>query len=121
MLQTYIVLFGALVLTVLAQILLKFGVNKIGSIEINLGSYLNLIGQAFTNLYIFSGLVSLGVGFFLWLMALSKLKLSVIVPFASFNYILILFFSWLLFKESISYVQLLGVGVIIGGLILITR
>lgn len=121
MMQTYLILFFGLVLTVAAQILMKLGMTKNGVVEFRFGNLISLFPKVFTNLYLLGGLVSLGLGFFLWLVVLSKLKLSIAIPFTSINYILILFFSWLFLKESISLLQLVGVATIIFGLFLVTR
>lgn len=119
--QTYVILFFGIGFTVLAQVLMKLGMAKNGVVVFSLKNLLSLIPQIFTNFYLLFGTVSLGAGFLLWLVVLSKLKLSVAIPFTSLNYVLILFFSWLFLKESISLPQFLGVGLIGLGLVLISR
>lgn len=121
MIQTYIILFFGLVFTVSAQVLMKYGASKSGPIEFSARNLLGLVPQVFTNVHLFLGLIFLGVGFFLWLVVLSRLKLSVAIPFTSLNYVLILFFSWLFLKEAITLPQFLGVGLIIVGLVLVAR
>ena len=121
MFQTYFILFFGLVFTVAAQVLMKYGASKNGPIEFSAKNLIGLVPQVFTNLHLLSGLIFLGVGFFLWLVVLSRLKLSVAIPFTSLNYVLILFFSWLFLKETITLPQFLGVGLIIFGLVLIAR
>ena len=121
MIQTYLILLIGLVLTVAAQVLLKFGMSRNGEIVFSARNLLRLLPEIFTNPYLLGGLISLGIGFLLWLVVLSRLKLSVAIPFTSINYILILLFSWLFLKETISAIQLAGVAVIIAGLFLVTR
>jgi drug/metabolite transporter (DMT)-like permease len=118
---TYVLLFVSIILTVAAQVLIKLGMTKIGVVEFSLRNFLDLIPKVFTNLYLFLGLVSLGFGFMFWLLVLSKLKLSVAIPFTSLNYILVLFFSWLFLRETISLMQFAGVVLVIFGLVLIAR
>lgn len=119
--QTYIILFFGLILTVIAQVLMKFGMTKIGIVEFSAKNLLGLLPHIFTSPYLMSGLVSLGLGFLMWLVVFSRLKLSVAVPFTSLNYVLVLFFSWLFLKESISLLQFAGVGLIILGLVMVSR
>ena len=92
-----------------------------GLVEFSFKNLVVLLPRVFTNFYLLAGLASLGLGFLLWLVVLSKLKLSVVIPFTSLNYVLILFFSWFFLKESISLPQFLGVAMIIFGLFLVAR
>lgn len=119
--QTYAILFFGIVLTVSAQILMKLGMAKNGIVAFSFKNLLALVPQIFTNFYLLSGIISLGLGFLLWLVVLSKLKLSVAIPFTSLNYVLVLLFSWFYLRESITAIQLAGVGLIIFGLLLVTR
>ncbi|MBI4054033.1 MAG: EamA family transporter [Candidatus Doudnabacteria bacterium] len=117
----YGILFTGLIATVAAQILMKHGMNRLGEIPLTVQSVFQLVPKVISSPYLLLGLVCLGLGFLLWLVVLSRLKLSVAIPFASVNYVLILFFSWLVLKESISPLQILGVGLIAVGLFFVTR
>lgn len=117
----YLALLVALIFTVAAQLLMKAGMNKIGTVELSAKSFFNLIPQIFTTPYLLLGLASLGAGFILWLIVLSRMKLSVAIPFTSLNYALILLFSWLVLKESVSAGQMAGIALIVAGLFLVTR
>ena len=53
--------------------------------------------------------------FFVWMRVLTKLDLSKAYPLSAFSYILVLATGWLVFGESISRLQLVGSGLILAG------
>ena len=57
----------------------------------------------------------------LYLMAISKLDISIAYPMVSLNYAIILVYSKVFFKESVTPMRWLGVAVIIFGVFLISR
>lgn len=67
------------------------------------------------------GLVLYAVSVVNWLVVLDRLAFSVAYPLMSIGYILTLALGVMLFKEPLSLTRVLGVVVIIGGVILITR
>ncbi|MFK0690103.1 transporter [Mesorhizobium sp. IMUNJ 23033] len=58
--------------------------------------------------------------FFIWMRVLTELDLSKAYPLSAISYILILPTGWLVFSESISALQLVGSGMILGGVWLIS-
>ena len=105
------------------QVLLKKGMDDIGQLTLSLpwrqlGATLWRIG---TNPYVFIGLVVyLGATVF-WLVALSRVDLSYAYPCASLSYVILLLASWLLLKESITPVRLIGTLIICLGVFIIYR
>ncbi len=53
--------------------------------------------------------------FFIWMRVLTELDLSKAYPLSAISYILILATGWLVFGESISRLQLIGSGLILAG------
>ncbi|MFH1894761.1 MAG: EamA family transporter [Patescibacteria group bacterium] len=122
MLQTFLLLGFSILATVSAQLLLKKGMMEIGQLNFSPTNLLNLIGQIFHNIYLLSGLASFGLSFFSWLFILSKLQLNIAYPIiTSLNFCLIIFGSWFLFKEQISFYQILGIGFIVLGIFLLLK
>lgn len=119
--MTNVILFIVLVgLTVSGQFLLKKGMTEIGEVEFSLKNLFWLALQVVQNIYIVTGLVLFGLGFLLWLMLLSRARLSIFYPMATgFNFVLIALASWLFLKEAISVPQLFGMGLIIAGVFLL--
>jgi len=103
------------------QIMLKKGMSSMGPLTFafsELGSMLWRIG---TNPFVVGGLAIYVSGTLFWLMALSRVELSYAYPFASLSYVVMLVASWLLFREDISVMRVLGTVVIGLGVFLISR
>ena len=67
------------------------------------------------NAYIVLGYTMLLLRGFIWILILKKVKLSFAYPLMSVTFILILAISYFLFDEGITFYNLLGSGLIIGG------
>jgi drug/metabolite transporter (DMT)-like permease len=116
---TYILI--SVVASIIGQLLLKVGMNKIGSITLNASQFLSTSWKMATNPYVFIGLVIYLAGTVFWLAALSRVDLSYAYPFASLSYVVMLVASWMMFDEKITLGRLLGTLVIGIGVFLISR
>jgi drug/metabolite transporter (DMT)-like permease len=103
------------------QLLLKKGMNDMGSITLSLNQFLSTTWKMITNPYVFIGLAIYFAGTVFWLAALSRLDLSYAYPFASLSYVIMLVASWLMFDEKITLSRILGTIVIGAGVLLIYR
>jgi drug/metabolite transporter (DMT)-like permease len=103
------------------QILLKQGMASMGPLTLTAGQALGIIWRMATNPYVVIGLGIYMFGTLFWLMALSRVQLSFAYPFASLSYGLMLLASWLLFREDISLLRVIGTAVIIAGVLIISR
>ncbi len=119
MIQTYLILLGAIIFAVIGQLLLKTGMNILGPLDFSLKNVLFLLFSISKNIRILIGLFLYGFSFILWLFALSKLKLSLAYPATSLMYVFIILASWLILKESINFYQILGIIIILIGLFLL--
>ena len=104
----------------IGQVLVKYGAT---SLELNFagGFLIKSILSILRNVPVMCGIISYGVSFLLWIKVLSKVELSYAYPMVSMGYVLIMFFSYFIFKEHISFIRILGVGFIIIGVILVAR
>ncbi len=103
------------------QILLKKGMASMGPLTISAGQIFNIIWRMATNPYVVVGLAIYMFGTLFWLVALSRVQLSFAYPFASLSYGLMLLASWLLFREDISLLRIIGTAVIVAGVLIISR
>ena len=103
------------------QLLLKKGMNSMGPVTLSFNQLPSVIWQMATNPSVFIGLAIYLVGTVFWLAALSRVELSFAYPFASFNYIVMLVASWIMFDEKITLSRILGTVVIGIGVLLISR
>lgn len=115
----YILIFTSIILGVAGQLTLKQGASQIGGFDFS--KPLEFAISAFTNLYVLGGLALYFISALVWIVALSKVDLSFAYPLVSIGYILVLIFSSILFKEKVLPIHWLGVLLILGGVVLITR
>ncbi|MBC2425350.1 SMR family transporter, partial [Clostridium beijerinckii] len=66
-------------------------------------------------------IISYGLSFLLWIKVLSKVELSYAYPMVSLGYVLVMLFSYFIFKENITPLRILGIAFIILGVILVAR
>ena len=103
------------------QILLKKGMGSMGPLTLSLSQLGTILWRIATNPYVIIGLSLYVCGSLFWLAALSRVDLSYAYPFASLSYVIMLIAAWQLFNESITPLRLLGTGVVILGVFLISR
>ena len=116
---------GYILVSVLAgaigQVLLKKGMSSMGPLTLSLSKLFSILWRMATNPYVIVGLFIYVGGTVFWLTALSRVDLSYAYPFASLSYVVMLAASWLLFREDISVVRLLGTVVAGVGVFIISR
>ena len=118
--KDFILLFFNVLLTVIGQILFKHGMNTVGRVN-NIQDVFGKLTQAFLNPYILSGIAIYGFTTLVWLVILSRVKLSIAYPLLSSGYVLSILFSWLFFKESIPKIRIIGAVIICIGVYLVAQ
>jgi len=107
-------------LGVAGQLFIKKGLNMLGNINFGSG-IISSYSRIFFSPFVIIGISVYFLGVFFWLYALSKVDLSFAYPFISLSYVLVVFSSWWLLGESISFLRWAGVVVICLGVFLISR
>lgn len=115
-----LILFGVL-LNACAQLLLKAGTNRIGHFDFSLNNALPIGWQLATNPYIFGGLSCYVVSVVVWILALSRVPVSIAYPMLSIGYVVNALAAWWLFGESLTTMRIAGIGIIIVGVYLVTK
>ncbi|MTV48656.1 EamA family transporter [Heliobacillus mobilis] len=104
------------------QVLLKLGANRLA---IEPGPLWDTLVQGLLqmakNPLIIGGLFLFGCSSILWIMAVSKVQLSLAYPMVSLSYIIVLFASWALLGEPVTLMRIGGVLVICFGVFLIAQ
>ncbi len=111
----------SVLLGAVGQVMLKVGLNTMGALTLNLGSLGNTLWRLGTNPFVFFGLVVYVTGTLFWLAGLSRVDLSYAYPFASLSYVVMLVAAWLLFRENISLLRIMGTLVVVVGVLIISR
>jgi multidrug transporter EmrE-like cation transporter len=118
---TFFLLMTGVLLNAAAQLLLKAGTNRIGEFAFTIEN-LALIGmKVATNPPILAGLACYVVSVGVWILALSRVPVSVAYPLLSVGYIVNAVAAWYLFGESLGAQKLVGIAFIVVGVFLVAR
>jgi len=104
-----------------AQLLLKAGTNVFATIGLDRTKIMLSAFRIVTEPHIFGGLVCYGFSVAIWILALSRVSVSVAYPMLSIGYVVNAVAAWYLFGEALSATKLAGIGIIIFGVILVAR
>ena len=101
------------------QLFLKSGANLIGPITINSNIATTLIASI--NTYIIFGLLCYVLSVLAWIVALTRVDVSIAYPMLSLGYVIVTIAAWFLFNEPISAVKILALSIIIFGIVLLAN
>lgn len=109
----------SVIVTSLAQLSLKLGVE---ASKLPAGhSIASQMWAYFQSSYVIGGLFLYVVGAVLWLFALSQFELSLVYPFVSISFVLVVILSAVFLNEHISLLRILGVTLIVAGAIFVAK
>jgi multidrug transporter EmrE-like cation transporter len=104
-----------------AQLLLKAGTTRVGEFAFSMESLLAVGPRLAASPPILAGLACYVVSVVVWILALSRVPVSVAYPMLSVGYVVNAFAAWMLFGESITAQKLIGIGFIVVGVFLVAR
>ncbi|MCU0974304.1 MAG: SMR family transporter [Burkholderiales bacterium] len=104
-----------------AQLLLKAGTNSVGTFAFSLGNAVPVGWKLATEPHILGGLACYVVSVVVWIMALSRVEVSIAYPMLSVGYVVNAIAAWYLFGEAVSATRLVGIGIIILGVYVVAR
>lgn len=115
-----LILTGVL-LNAVAQLCLKAAVRGMGHIALTAPSLWRAGGELIQNPYLLGGLACYVVSVVVWILALSRVEVSLAYPMLSLGYVVTAVAAWLIFSERLNPIQWAGIGVIIVGVTLLAR
>lgn len=115
-----LILVGVL-LNAAAQLLLKAGTNAVGTFEFAIGNVVPVGLRLMLEPHIAGGIACYVVSVVVWIMALSRVEVSVAYPMLSIGYIVNALAAWYLFGEAVTGIRFAGIGFIVVGVFLIAR
>ncbi len=115
-----LVLTGVL-LNALAQLLLKAGTNAIGHFEFSLANAWPIGLKIAQQPPILGGLACYVVSVVVWILALSRVEVSIAYPMLSLGYVVNAVAAYYLFGEDVNAMRMSGIFVIIVGVVLVAR
>ena len=119
-LSFFLVLCGVL-LNAAAQLLLKAGTNSIGAFEFTARNIPVIAPRIALEPHILGGLLCYAVSVVVWIMALSRVEVSIAYPMLSIGYVVNAVAAWYLFGEAVTGTRLLGIVFIIIGVVIVAR
>jgi drug/metabolite transporter (DMT)-like permease len=114
-----LLLIPAILLSTTGELFFKRGMTQIGEFEFSFGNIAPVLLKIALNPNIWVGGVGFIGGSVFWLFVLSRAPLSLAYPILALSYFVIVFESWLFFGERVTWVRVLGVGIIIVGVVLV--
>ncbi len=108
-------------LNAVAQLALKASVKEMGAIELSMVSAFPTAQRLMLEPGLWLGLVCYGVSVIVWILALSRVDVTIAYPMLSIGYIVNAFAAWALFGEALGPGRLIGIGVIILGVFILAR
>jgi multidrug transporter EmrE-like cation transporter len=104
-----------------AQLLLKAGTNSIGAFAFSPANVVPIGWKIATEPHILGGLACYVVSVVVWILALSRVEVSVAYPLLSIGYVVNAIAAWYLFGEAVTPMRLTGIGIIIVGVYIVAR
>jgi multidrug transporter EmrE-like cation transporter len=118
---TFSLVLAGVLLNASAQLLLKAGANRVGEFAFTLANVLPIGSRFALSPYIAGGLACYVVSVMVWILALSRVPVSVAYPMLSIGYVVNALAAWWLFGESLGAQKLVGIAFIIAGVFLVAR
>ncbi|NEQ98922.1 MAG: EamA family transporter [Cyanothece sp. SIO2G6] len=115
--QEFCLLFAAVLASGAGQFFLKAGALKLGKVTAD-----NAIAHIISMMTVpelIIGLACYGIGAILYILVLTRVKLSVAAPSASMMYIFSVAIGYFAFQEALTFNRLAGIGFVVCGVILI--
>jgi multidrug transporter EmrE-like cation transporter len=104
-----------------AQLLLKAGTNAVGAFEFSRDNILPVGWKLASEPHIIGGLACYVVSVVVWIMALSRVEVSIAYPMLSIGYVVNAIAAWYLFGEAVTAMRMTGIGFIIIGVFIVAR
>jgi multidrug transporter EmrE-like cation transporter len=118
---TFSLVLTGVLLNAAAQLLLKAGTNRVGEFSFALDNVVPVGARLASSPFILGGLACYVVSVVVWILALSRVPVSIAYPMLSIGYVVNALAAWMLFGESLTVQKLVGIGFIVIGVFLVAR
>ena len=120
-LQSFALILTGVLLNAAAQLFMKAGTNTRGVISFTADAWFSQALRIGFNPHILGGMACYAISLVVWIMALSRVPVSIAYPMLSIGYVVSAFAAWYLFGETLSAARWSGIGFIIVGVFLVSR
>ena len=114
-------IFTGVMLNAAAQILMKAGTNAVGHFEFSMQNIVPIGWKLATEWHVIVAMGCYAVSIVVWILALSRVPVSIAFPMLSMAYVVNAIAAWYLLGEAFNPTKLVGIVVIILGVIIISR
>jgi multidrug transporter EmrE-like cation transporter len=119
--STFLMIVVSVLLNAAAQLMLKAGTRVLGEIDVRSDA---LVGSALgvaTQPFVLGGLICYVLSVAIWIVALSRVDVSLAYPMLSLGYIVNALAAWALFGEALTPAKMVGILVILLGVVILAR
>jgi drug/metabolite transporter (DMT)-like permease len=120
-LSTFSFIISGVLLNAFAQLLLKAGTNNLGVIHLTMDNWFATGLKVASQLPILAGLACYAVSLVVWIIGLSRTDVTIAYPMLSLGYVVSAFGAWMFLGEAVSLQRLAAMGVIVVGVVWLTR
>lgn len=121
-LSTFSIILAGVVLNSAAQLMLKAGARTLGAVSMgSASSLMQAAWSAATQPWIGLGLVCYFVSAALWIVALTRVDVTIAYPMLSMGYVIAAVLAWQLFGESLNAGRVAGIAIILIGVVVLAR
>lgn len=117
--KVYLLLAACVILPVIAQLIMKKGMNMVGEFNSTDVFNISFFIKTFTNIHVLSGFILYGFSSVLWLLVISKLPVSQAYPSISLSYIIVIVAAYFFLNEPLTFQKIMGSLAIISGVFII--
>lgn len=117
----FLLVLAGVLLNAVAQLLLKAGANAVGHFEFTVANAIPVGLKLAMQPPIVGGLACYVVSVVVWIMALSRVEVSIAYPMLSLGYVVNAIAAHYLFGEAVSPMRVAGIFVIIVGVVMVAR
>lgn len=117
----FVLILTGVLLNASAQLLLKAGTNAVGHFEFHLENVIPIGMKIAFQPYIITGMVCYAISLVVWIMALSRVPVSVAYPMLSIGYVINAVIAYYWFGEPLAMQKMIGIGFIVAGVVLVAK
>jgi multidrug transporter EmrE-like cation transporter len=118
---SFALILAGVLLNAAGQLLLKAGTNAVGHFEFTAENAVPVGMRLALEPHIVAGIACYVVSVVVWILALSRVPVSIAYPMLSIGYVVNAIAAHYLFGEAVTATRLVGIGVIVLGVFIVAR
>lgn len=118
---SFTLVMSGVLLNAAAQLFLKAGTNAVGTFAFSAENIAPVGWRLATEPHIIGGIACYVISVVVWILALSRVEVSIAYPMLSVGYAVNAIAAWYLFGEAVTFTRLAGIAIIILGVFVVAR